>query len=402
VSAPPVPDPKRVDETVSRFLRRRADDAGAFAGAVLLVTQRDAVVIEAAYGHAELFDSRGERRPDPRPMTTDALFDLASLTKVVATATLAAVLFEEGVVAPQDPLCSLLPVFDRPEKRDVLLVDLLTHSSGLPNWLPLYLFVERAEEAIEMIASLPGAYPRGRQRVYSDVNFMVLGRGLEVAAGQTLQRLFQDRIARPLGLERAGYRPPAAWRHACAATSLGNRAEERMCVERPFVPRPTRLPADLPGWRRHVLVGEVNDANAHHVFDGVAGHAGLFGTARDLSRLAASLLASLSGCGSGLLRPDTAHFVTTPKVTPGQGLGWWTNRVDASPRTFGHRGFTGTQLFVDPRHDLVVVLLTNRVHALPPYAEPEVFSGPIVAAVYRELGLATGVVVDPWASQGTE
>ena len=395
-----VVDQGRIDETVGRFLRCRADDDGAFAGAVLRVTWRGAVVIDAAYGHAELFDRHGERLPQPRPMTCDTPFDLASLTKVVATATLAATLFEEGVVAPQDPLCSLLPDFDRPGVRDVLLADLLTHTSGLPNWLPLYLFVEGQEEAMALLASLPATYPRGWRRVYSDVNFMVLGRALEVAAGRPLQELFRDRVARPLGLQRMGYAPPASWRGACAATSLGNRAEEHMCVARPFVPRPTRCPADLPGWRRHVLVGEVNDANAHLVFDGVAGHAGLFGPARDLSRLAESLLASLAGRGDGLLRPDTAHFVTTPKVTAGQGLGWWTSRIDASPRTFGHRGFTGTQLFIDPRNEVALVLLTNRVHGLLPYAAPERFSGPIVAAVYRELGLADGVVVDPWATPG--
>lgn len=388
---------RSVDETVRRFLRGRADDGGAFAGAVLLVTQGDAVVIDAAYGHAELFDRHGERLQDPRPMTRATPFDLASLTKVIATATLVALLFEQGVVAPTDPLHSLLPPFNGPGYRDVLLADLLTHSSGLPNWLPLYLFTEDADDAIDLIASLPVAYPRGRQRVYSDVNFMVLGRALEAATGSPLDGLFHDLIARQLNLQQTWYLPPTACRHACAATSLGNRAEESMCVERPFVPRPTKLPADLPYWRRHVLVGEVNDANAHLVFGGVAGHAGLFATAHDLARLGSSLLASLAGRGEGLLRPDTAHFVTTPKVTPGQGMGWWTNRVDVSPRAFGHRGFTGTQVFVDPRHELVLVLLTNRVHALLPYAEPERYAGPIVSAIYRELGLAESVVVDPWA-----
>jgi CubicO group peptidase (beta-lactamase class C family) len=385
-----------VDRAITGLVRKEATDEGAFAGAVLLVIHGGSVVKLTAYGYAELFHDDGTRLASPRPMGTETVFDLASITKVAVTTNLIALLFEEDRLRLTDPISSFLPAFERPDKNEICVADLLMHASGLATWLPFYLFVESGDEALELIADLPVRNPRGRRREYSDVNFVVLGKLIEAVAGAPLDRLVEERIAAPLGLEHTRYRPPAEWRNQIAATSLGNRMEERMCSERTFPRAPNREPADVPGWRRRVLVGEVNDANCHLVFAGVAGHAGLFSTAGELGRLCATLLEALNGGPERLLRRDTLNYFTTPKVTPGQGLGWWTNRIDASPRAFGHRGFTGTQLLIDPENELITVLLTNRVHGLLPYAEPASFAGPIVGSVYRALGLAGEVTVDPW------
>jgi CubicO group peptidase (beta-lactamase class C family) len=387
---------KALDDVVSRRLKTESADSGSYAGGVLLVVQGESLLKLSAYGHAELFDERGVRLECPRAMEVDSIFDLASISKAVSTANLLALLHEEGAICLTDPVCEYLPVFDRPGKREIRVEHLLTHSSGLANWLPFYLLVDDGEEALELIADLPESYPLGGGRSYSDVNFVVLGKLVEAVAGKPLDRLFEDLVAGPLGLTRTRYRPPESWRPRTVATSLGNPMEQRMCAERTFPVEPGRNVDDLERWRRQVLVGEVNDANCHLVFGGVAGHAGLFGTAGDLARLAGTMLDSLRGRGDALLRRDTVNWFSTPKLTPGQGLGWWTNRLDVAPRTFGHRGFTGTQLFVDPDNDLLVVLLTNRVHSALPYAEPDLFTAPIMSGVYRAVKIADDVRVDPW------
>jgi CubicO group peptidase (beta-lactamase class C family) len=394
-----------VDGVVEGLLKREFGDGGAFAGAVLLVSQGAEVLKHSAYGYAELFDGRGNRLRSPRPMQAGTVFDLASITKVAATANLLARSFQQGALLLTDAVSEYLPAFDRADKRGITVWELLSHSSGLANWLPFYLFVDSGDDAVELAAELPLAYERGRRRAYSDVNFVVLGKLLETVTGKPLDQLFRQEVAEPLSLSRTRYRPPAEWRAEIAATSVGNRMERRMCEERTFPRTPPRQAIDLPGWRRHVLVGEVNDANCHLVFGGVSGHAGLFGTADDLARMARSLLDSLS-CGSlskgstkaasHWLSPDTAHYFTTPKLTPGQGLGWWTNRLDVSPRTFGHRGFTGGQLFIDPENELIIILLTNRTHSDLPYADPRGFSEQVAGSIYRGLGIADGAKVDPW------
>ncbi len=389
------PATQYVTETVNGLLKQRADDAGAFAGAVLLIARGGHVMLHRAYGHAELFDVKLQRLAMPRTMRADTVVDLASVTKAVATAMAAAVLFERGSVRPTDPVARFLPAFRRPGKSAITVADLLGHTSGLARWLPLYAFVDDAADAVSLIAELPTLFERGHERAYSDMNFVVLGRVLETAADEALDTFTARNIFGPLGMEHTCYNPPAEWRRDTAATSIGNRMEASMCAERTFpLPLP-RSPTELPGWRRHVLVGEVNDANCHLVMGGVSGHAGLFSTASDLAVLARALMETLRTGTRYLLDARTVQYFVTPKVTPGQGLGWWCNRLDASPRTFGHRGFVGNELFIDPANDVVVVLLTNRVHSALPYADPQESTTAILSAVYRALGIAPRVVVDP-------
>ncbi|MEX2542124.1 MAG: serine hydrolase domain-containing protein [Trueperaceae bacterium] len=391
-----------VDETVSGLLKQEAADDGAFAGAVLLVVHEGNVVKSAAYGYAELFDRHAVPLPVPRAMENDTVFDLASISKAVSTANLTALLFQDGALRLTDPICRYLSAFDRPGKREISVAHLLTHSSGLTNWLPFYLLVDNGDDSLGQIARLPQTYTPGRQRCYSDANFVVLGKLIEAAAGVALDSLFEERIAGPLNLRHSRYRPPEAWRERTAATSLGNRMEERMCSERTFPVDLRRGVKDLPNWRGHVLKAEVNDANCHLVFNGVAGHAGLFANAEDLVKVGEAMLDAVLGRDEAWLRRDIATWFTTPKVTPGQGLGWWTNRLSESPRTFGHQGFTGTQLFIDPDSDLVTVLLTNRVHSALPYAEPHRFTVPIMSSVYRALQVADELAVDPWLKPQAE
>jgi len=189
--------------------------------------------------------------------------------------------------------------------------------------------------------------------------------------GERLDAYVQRAIFEPLGLRDMGFLPSAELHASCAATSVGDAYEQQMLAT--GNPYPTgKQPTDFERWRAHTLVGEVNDGNAHHALKGVAGHAGLFSSARDLARFGQMLL------GRGPNPSSTEAFVpaevisefASPGVDEGQGLGFWTNRwaeAGLGPGGFGHGGFTGTQLLVDPAADLVVVLLTNRTHQPLPY-----------------------------------
>lgn len=396
------PSFEAVHATVASFLKERADDGGAYAGAVLLVAKGAEVLSFAAFGYAELFDSSGRRLPTPRPMRREMLFDLASITKVLGTTTALARLYEENALSVASPLGRFLPSFMRPDKRDITVADALSHSSGLASWMPFYLFVDEPNDALEMIADLPITFPRGHRRVYSDVNFVVLGRIVEAVSGLPLDRAIEELVTGPLGLDTVQFLPPVGRRADIVATSLGNPFESEMCATRTFPRTPPVRPGDLPGWRHEVVVGDANDANCHLVFRGVSGHAGLFGSAEDLARFGRAMIEPLGTGRESFLTRDTLEFFTTPKSTPGQALGWWCRRINTYPRTFGHRGFVGSQLFLDPENDVVVVLLTNRVHRTLPYAEANTYTEPIVRSVYEALGLGSEARVDAWEGPGFE
>jgi CubicO group peptidase (beta-lactamase class C family) len=388
-----------VDRVISGFLKEEADDTGAFAGAVLLVSWRRQVIKHTAYGYAELFDEKLKRLKHPRPMCVDSVFDLASVTKVVATSMAVALLFDEGKLLLTDPISRFLPAFNWPSKRDITVFDLITHSSGLPNWLPFYLLVDTLEEAIDLIAELPLTFTRGHDRVYSDVNFVVLGKLIETVTDLPFADFVETQVFQFLGAVNTRFCPPESWRERIVATSIGNPFEAQMCSTRSFPILPPRSVEDLPSWRRHVLVGEVNDANCHLVFGGVSGHAGLFSTAWDIAVLAQTLLDGLATGRKHLLRAETITYFVTPKSHLGQGLGWRTGRLRDFPATFGHSGFVGNQVFIDPHNQLTILLFTNRVHSALPYVEPSSFIGPIVSSVYQGLGLSNGVEVDPWLAK---
>ena len=328
--------------------------AETFPGAVVHVRQDARVVWHHAFGWAAV-------TPRRRTMRSDAVFDLASLTKPIATATAVLQLVEQGILQLDHPVADYLPAFEASGKQAVTVRHLLTHTSGLPAWIRLYLRVRTPAEALRYICALsPGAAPGSRVE-YSDLGFIVLGELVRACGELSLDRYLDARIAPLVGWRRTRFRPPAAWRPRCVATEAGNEFE--------------RAAAGAEGkgfrWRTGVICGEVHDGNSYYLYRGVAGHAGLFSTAEEVGRFGQIMLDfGATPHGAVLARRTVAEATRdqTGQLEEARGLGWRCRRgspfmgVRASSEAFGHTGFTGTSLLVDPPRALVVVLLTNRVH----------------------------------------
>ncbi len=284
--------------------------------------------------------------PDAPPARPDTLYDLASLTKVLVTTTLVAQLVEQGRLALDEPVSRHLPDLRATLGEAVTVGHLLDHSSGLPAHLPLYLDTRGAAAFRQRLGSVVPEAPPGTRTAYSDLGFLALGLVVEGLAGGTLDTLAHERVLGPLGLRETRFCPPAAWRGRIAPTE--------------------RCP-----WRGRLVQGEVHDENAF-ALGGVAPHAGLFGTAGDLARFARCLLNGGELDGVRLLRPATLALFTRRTQRPqgsSRALGWDTPSGAASsagsrlsPLAFGHTGFTGTSLWIDPEAGLYVLLLSNRVH----------------------------------------
>jgi CubicO group peptidase (beta-lactamase class C family) len=312
-------------------------EQGSFPGAVVLLRDADSATETAFAGHAVV-------DPEPVPAAADTLFDLASLTKpLVCGALVAAALPTLDLTAPPG---RYLPEWKASRYDGITLESLLTHTSGLPAWYPVYARGEGAAAYRRTLAAIePEATPGGRV-IYSDLNFLVLGDVLETHFSAPLDAAFASLVAQPAG-SGARFLPEAT--ASAAATERGDATERRMAAA---------LGISYPRFRTGVVRGEVHDGNAYRR-GGVAGNAGLFGTAEDVWRLARGWLDSPR---SDLIRDRT------PDLTEARGLAWQGRRgagsaVDAMPdRAFGHTGFTGTSVWIDPDAGRIAVLLTNRIH----------------------------------------
>lgn len=338
-------------EAIEEFLRARIA-AGDFPGASYLVAEGDRSLAEGALGLAV-------SQPRSIPVARDTLYDLASLTKPLAGALVALRLESEGRLRLDDPLARHLPRWaPRDERSGITLEDLLAHRSGLPAWAPLYLHATDRESRIDWLATSPLARRPGSGVVYSDLGYILLGFALEHAGGASLDRLFAERVAGPLGLQDVLFRPPAALRGRISATEAGTGREVELAGE---------AARRYNGWRTEVIWGEVHDQNAY-TLGGVSAHAGLFGTARAVGVVAGAILGPEGGIlaegqrarlrtnlTSGLSEDRSIGFqlASTAGSSAGRSL---------SPASFGHTGFTGTSLWIDPEARRVYVLLTNRVH----------------------------------------
>ena len=272
----------------------------------------------------------------------DTVFDLASLTKVLATTAVLMRLVDAGRVALEDRVGDRLRDWRGDGREAVTVADLLEHAGGLTAHLPFFRDHRGRGDYERAVCTLPLEYAPRSRSVYSDLGFILLAFIAADAGGAPLDAQF-DAIVGDLGLGDLRYRPPAAWRARTA-------------------------PTEVDPWRGRLLRGEVHDENGW-ALGGAAGHAGLFGTAPAVGRFARAALETLRG-RPRLARPETfARFVRRSRV-PGssRALGWDTMLVTSScgrslsPAAFGHTGFTGTSLWIDPAQDLYVVLLTNRVH----------------------------------------
>ena len=308
---------------------------GNIPGAVLVVGHDGAVVYRKAYGSRAL-------EPKREPMTLDTVFDLASLTKVIATTTAMMQLFEQGKVRMSDPVAKYLPEFAQNGKEDITVRQLMTHYSGLAPDLDLKEPWQGKDTGYRMaFTEAPETVP-GSGFVYSDINFITLGALVERVSGETLDVYTTRHIFAPLQMTRTRFVPPATWRPKIAPTQYDD--------------------------NQHMLRGEVHDPTARRM-GGVAGHAGLFSTGDDLAKFAQALLNG----GRGILSADTVQKMTSPEQPPTasavRGFGWdidspfSSNRGDLLPvGSFGHTGFTGTSVWIDPTTQTYIILLTNSVH----------------------------------------
>ncbi len=333
VTPKPTPDSSRL-QTVDAAIEQAIQD-GNIPGAVLLVGHNGRVVYRKAYGSRSL-------EPKREAMTFDTIFDIASLTKVVATTPAVMQLMEQGKVRLSDPVDKYLADFAQNGKADITVRQLLTHYSGLEPDLDLKTPWEGKETAYRMAFSETPAEAPGAKFIYSDINFLVLGALVEKVSGETLDEYAQRHIFEPLKMTHTRFLPPTAWHSKIAPTQYDE--------------------------NDHMLRGVVHDPTARRM-GGVAGHAGLFSTAEDLSKFAQALLNG----GDGILSPLAVEKMTTPEQPPSapvlRGFGWdidspySTNRGELLPvGSYGHTGFTGTSLWIDPTTQSYIILLTNAVH----------------------------------------
>ena len=330
-------------------------------GAVLLVAQHGRVLHERAYGYAQLYeqrDGRIVRLEEPRPMRASTLFDLASVTKVMATTFAVMLLVDRGQLELDVPIGRYLPELREPPHDAITVRHLLNHSSGLYRWQPIYYHARNAAEALAHIRTLPLEFEVSAGRHYSDLGFMLLGYIVERIGGRPLDAFVREELYGPLGLRATTFNPRERGFHDFAATSHGNPYERQMVHDTAFGYDYAGDPAAWDGWRGYTLVGEVNDGNAYYAHGGVAGHAGLFSTAADLRVLLELLLRRGEYGGRRYLREETVDaFLSRDRY--GHGLGWMLPR-ELPEGSFAHTGFTGTYVAGVPRYGLAVVLLTNR------------------------------------------
>ena len=335
------PDPeaalmRMVHDSVVQVMDRAVRDS-AFPGAIAIVGTRDGATVTYAAGRIDW--PADAPRPD-----VNTLWDLASLTKVVGMTTAMMQLAEQDRVDLDAPVSRYLPEFTGGGKDRVTVRHLLTHSSGLPSWRPLYKEALTADTAMAIVYATPLDTVPGARMVYSDLGAIVAGKIVERVSGQPLDVYLERNVTGPLGMTNTMYRPDPSFLARIA-------------------------PTEFDPWRQRLVRGEVHDENAY-MLGGVSGHAGLFSTAADLARFARMMLNGGTLDGVRVLRPQTiAQFTAVQDPTLShRALGWETpsGRNSAghrmSARAFGHTGFTGTSLWMDPERGAFVLLLSNRVN----------------------------------------
>ena len=342
-----------------------AIERGEIPGAVYLVSIDGKTVFKKAFGYARLYDYGMKKLEKPEPMTAEHQFDLASMTKVLATTMGMMLLVDRDLIQLNDPVKKYLPEFTGRSKDSITVRHLLTHSSGLYQWQPLYLYARNRQEAFKEICRLPLQSPVGKQRRYSDLGFMLLGYIIEKVAGSSLDVFLKENLYNPLGLRLTLYNPLKHGFQTFAATSHGNPYEYKMVADTNFGYRVLGDPsADVfKGWRHYTLKGETNDGNSFYANEGVAGHAGLFSTVDDMKVLFSVMLNDGVYAGRRYYKKATVDLFLE-KNEFNHGLGWQlynlAGRGEEPIVGFGHGGFTGTNGIAVPKDKMVIILLTNR------------------------------------------
>ena len=323
----------------------------------MAVSHSGRLVALKGFGSFVYVDDSGILPTNPE-VSSDVLFDLASLTKPIATTTMAMLLYERGALELDAPIIGTMPEFfskSDPRRSNVTFRMLLAHSSGLPAYVKLFLKARSRDELLQAVYSTPLEGDPGTRAEYSDIGFILLCVALERLAGEPTDSFCRREIFGPLGMTNTTFNPPTGIRHGIPPTA-DERRDEAIREEAPGKPRST--------FRNRIIQGEVQDENAW-VMGGVAGHAGLFSDAQDVARFSQCMLRA----GDPILRPDTISIFTRKESTPAgssRTLGWDTPTPPSQsgkyfgPKSYGHLGYTGTSLWIDPDRRLSVTLLTNR------------------------------------------
>ena len=373
-----------IHHVIQAALQSAVDD-GVFPGAQLAVRLRGELKCVAVAGRLSL-------EPPGFPVQPSTIYDLASLTKPLATVTSVLLLIQRAKVALEDPVQQILAELEGTPIGQATVRDLLTHRSGLPGWRPLYERLDAQgivpglpdrdqsvkQHVLQMIRDEPLIYARGERSVYSDLGFMLLGFLVERLSAMALDLWCKDAIVRPLRADPLMFFPTAG------------RAQPG--VARPTVDASRVAPTEQDEWRNRFLCGEVHDDNAA-AMGGVAGHAGLFGTAESVLAVSGAWLRGHHGRESILDGKLVRLFTTRQEsaVRSSWALGWDTPSAPSSSgsrfseRSFGHLGYTGTSLWIDPLCELEVVLLSNRVHPSRRNEKIKVFRPCIHDLVYQEF-----------------
>lgn len=367
-----------MNQAISLFLSERID-ANDFPSAVYLIAEKGEIVFQDALGYAVVEPERIEAK-------LDTIYDLASLTKPLVTGLLSAILVERGDLELDQMLDHYLPeliefgvseseqAFIEHDCLDVLIQELLTHRSAYQAWKPFYLLREEGSDArrqvlFQIANKIPAQFEP--EVIYSDLNFIMLGGVLEKILDSRLDEAYSNAVIRRLELRSTFYCPGTSIRIRTAASEKGNEYEKQTCIEQGYLQPPaTAGRSDV--FRDYQIWGEVHDGNAYFM-GGVAGHAGLFSTPEEVFKIALQFLPEYTR----LLKPETCELFRT-NFTKGMNEDRSfafqlastkdsTAGTKMSPESFGHNGFTGTSLWIDPVKDRIFVLLTNRTHnhALP-------------------------------------
>jgi CubicO group peptidase (beta-lactamase class C family) len=335
-------------------------------GAVIEIKKENQIIYKQAYGYAQKYDYNHHLVNAPDEMTVNTLFDIASLTKVIGTTTSIMLLADRGLLKVDDPVCKYIKAFGTPDKRDITIQHLLTHTAGLYEWYPLYYRASDKEESYRLIGELPLMFPVGAQRRYSDLGFVILGEIVEIVSGLPLEKFEMQNIFLPLQMKNTTYNPLRIGSYKnIAATSHGNPFEKRMVYDSTLGFKIKEIdPVRWNGWRSYTLRGEVNDGNAWYANAGISGAAGLFSTVDDMQKLVDMLInKGKTGFRQFISEKTIATFLTKDKFN--NGLGWMMDSDNSFMKngpegTFGHTGFTGTSISVIPKYNISVILLINR------------------------------------------
>lgn len=323
-----------------------------FPGAQLIIGTQEKIIYEKNFGKYT-YDT------DAQAVTESSMFDLASVTKVIATTSAIMKLYDENKLNINDNVSLYIPEFATQEKGDIKIVNLLLHNSGLKAWIPFYKTCATREQALQVLYNTPLDYAVGTKFVYSDLNAVLLGLIVEKITGMSLDAYCTENIFFPMGMDNTAFNPNAGMKKMCMPTENDSY------------------------WRKRLLQGEVHDETAA-IMGGVSGNAGLFSTAEDLYKFMKVMLSRVSyyNAHSRGLReekiasPDVINLFLkkwdTPKYNNSRGLGWDTKPEPTSYRapcgekfsdnSFGHTGYTGTSVWADTDKNLIVIFLTNRVY----------------------------------------